>query len=173
MQEFWRTANPGIIKYPDPVLRRLAVPVKRISPGVQHLIDRMIKVLKQAGGLGLAAPQVGVSERVVLVAPLDQPIIALVNPELVMLSDATAEGQEGCLSIPRLYGDVVRSIDVEIRGMNRKGKIVTHALTGMAARVAQHEVDHLDGILFTDKAISESLHWHAPGDDDDDEEYVE
>lgn len=170
MVEFWKTANPGVVKYPDPVLRRPTVPVRRISPGVQALIDRMMRIMKNANGLGLAAPQVGVSERVIILAPLEESPIAVINPEIVSTGGGQVMGQEGCLSIPRLYGDVMRYVDVELKGLNRKGKPIHLKLTGMGARIAQHEVDHLDGVLFTDKVDAKTLHWSMPGSDDDEDQ---
>lgn len=166
--EFYASANPGVVKYPDPVLRAVAEPVKRISPGVQDLIRRMITILRRANGLGLAAPQVGVGERVILVAPTGEDIQVLINPEVVSESGAIL-GQEGCLSIPGLYGDVQRAAEAEVRALNRKGKQVHLKLSGMPARIALHEIDHLNGILFTDRAVASSLHWHIPEEDEDEE----
>lgn len=166
--DFYASANPGVVKYPDPVLRAVAEPVKRISPDVQDLIRRMITILKRANGLGLAAPQVGVSERVILVAPVGEDIHVLINPEVVSESGAIL-GQEGCLSLPGLYGDVERAAEAEVRALNRKGKPVHLKLSGMPARIALHEIDHLNGILFTDRAVASSLHWHIPEDDEGEE----
>jgi peptide deformylase len=167
MAEYWETANPGVVKYPAPVLREQSRPVRRVSPGVQALIDRMLKVMRDSEGLGFAAPQVGKLERVIIVASVDHKAIPLVNPEIVSRSDETITGQEGCLSLPGLYGDVERHETVEVRGLDRKGRAVRLTLSGMAARVAQHEIDHLDGVLFTDRAVASTLHWQIPTEDDE------
>jgi peptide deformylase len=121
----------------------------------------MKEVAKLAHGIGLAAPQVGVSARVIIASIGESRMTTLINPR-ILRSDGAVWGEEGCLSIPGLYGDVERAIVVEVEAMDIEGKPVKYLLEGMAARVVQHEIDHLDGVLFIDKVDLESLHWAWP-----------
>jgi peptide deformylase len=122
----------------------------------------MVETVRQAPGVGLAAPQVGVGLRVVVVeTPADAEgdgapggLFTLANPEIVWADEAVEEAQEACLSVPDLYGDVPRHVAVRVRGLNAAGKPVDIAASGFVARVFQHELDHLDGRLFTDRVIS-------------------
>lgn len=131
------------------ILRRRAKPAGRVSRQVQQLIDDMLATMKAAHGLGLAAPQVGEGLRVV-VAQVEDRTVALVDPEIV-----EAEGEEiaseACLSIPGVVGDVPRATAIRVRGRTRRGRRVTVAAEGLLARVLQHEIDHLDGVLFVDR----------------------
>ncbi len=131
------------------ILRRRAQPVRAVTRDVQVLIDRMFATMRDARGLGLAAPQVGVSRRV-LVAEVENNRIALADPEVVR-RDGEQVATEACLSIPGLLGDVPRAARVVVRGRNRRNRVVTIEAEGLLARVLQHEIDHLDGILFTDR----------------------
>lgn len=151
-----------VIKIPADVLRQTCAPVTEIGAEEVKLIDRMTKAMQLANGIGLAAPQMGVPQRVILIAPGDTKPIALINPEIVERSDEEVSGQEGCLSIPGLYGNVMRATRVVVEANDAKGKPVAYELEGLAARVAQHEIDHLDGILFIDKVDIASLHWMHP-----------
>jgi peptide deformylase len=148
-----------IVTTPDPVLRRKAHKVTSFDKDLQTLIDDMIETMRQAPGVGLAAPQVGVSQRVIVVeygneeddeAP--KKLYALVNPEIVSGSEDMIEGTEACLSIPRIQGDVERHEKLVVKGFNRQGKQVKLKLSGWMARIFQHEIDHLEGVLFTDRA---------------------
>jgi peptide deformylase len=150
-----------VVKIPSPILRGKALPVDKVAQKTQILLDRMAKVLKQANGIGLAAPQVGRLSRVILIAPEDMKPTALINPVIVR-TEGEDTAQEGCLSIPGLYGDVVRARYVEVEALDRRGRPLTFELEGLPARVVQHEIDHLDGILFIDKVIPETLHWQDP-----------
>lgn len=150
-----------IVKYPAEVLRQAASPVERVNKKVRELIEKMTKAMRQANGIGLAAPQLGVSQRVIVIAPEGMRVTALINPTVVW-SDGEAVGQEGCLSLPGLYGDVKRQARVEVRALDPYGKPITLKLEGMPARVVQHEIDHLDGVLFIDKADPATLHWSWP-----------
>jgi peptide deformylase len=149
-----------IVTLPDPVLRRKAKPVTRFEPALQTLIDDMIETMRQAPGVGLAAPQVGVSERVIVVEyPEDdsleeapKKLFVVVNPELKQLSEETEPGIEGCLSIPGLQGEVERSLSLVVRGLTRHGQPVKIKAQGWLARIFQHEYDHLEGVVFTDRA---------------------
>ena len=155
-----------VVKVPAEVLRSVAKPVDRISKKTQFLIDDMVRIMKMANGIGLAAPQVGVSSRVVIIAPDGNRPIPLINPEIIS-EQGEVIGQEGCLSIPGLYGDVRRSAQVVVRALDRKGKAIELELEGLASRIIQHEVDHLNGVLFTDKVDPATLHWRDPDADDE------
>lgn len=156
-----QNADRPVVKIPHPVLRQVATEVTEVSRKTDKLIDEMIRMMKKANGVGLAAPQAGVGKRVIVIAPMDMKPTPLINPVLVE-KEGEMVGQEGCLSIPGLYGDVVRFARVVVEAHDRKGKPVAYEMEGMAARVVQHEIDHLDGILFTDKVIAETLHWEHP-----------
>ncbi|MBA4394374.1 MAG: peptide deformylase [Desulfobacca sp.] len=143
-----------ICKYPDPVLLQKAVPIKDIDAAVQRLIQDMIDTMYLAPGIGLAANQVGKPIRLIVfdVSPKDQdrnPSVIL-NPEIV-----EAEGEqtleEGCLSVPEYYSDVKRSAKVVVRGLDAEGKPVEVCGEGILATVLQHEIDHLDGVLFIER----------------------
>jgi peptide deformylase len=153
----------SIVRAGDPVLRRVTAPVADpTAPQIAGLIRDMEASLAEAGGIGLAAPQIGVSERVILVSvpaasktddPEDGPLplTALINPELTPVGDEMALGMEGCLSIPGLRGDVPRWTRVRLTAVTPQGEPVDTVMTGMRARVLQHEVDHLNGILYLDR----------------------
>lgn len=157
-----RNAERPVWKVPDPVLRQVARPVERIDKKLLEFTDTMLRAMNMANGVGLAAPQMGKSIRVICVAPSGQRPLVLINPEIIESSEELEIGQEGCLSIPGLYGDVPRSRRVFVEANDRKGKPVAYEMEGMAARILQHEVDHLNGILFIDKADPGSLHWVDP-----------
>jgi peptide deformylase len=151
-----------IVTIPDPVLRRKARKVTEVDADVRKLINEMVESMREAPGVGLAAPQVGVSSRVIVVEFGDEEdededapkkLYALINPEIVEASeDEKVMGIEGCLSIPRLVGEVERFQRITIKGQNRHGKSVKLKAEGWLARIFQHEIDHLDGILYTDRA---------------------
>jgi peptide deformylase len=131
------------------ILRRRAQPVRIVTRDVQALIDQMFATMRASRGLGLAAPQVGVGRRV-LVAEVEHHHVALVDPEIVR-QDGEHVATEACLSIPGLLGDVPRASHVVVRARNRRNRFVTIEADGLLARVLQHEIDHLNGILFTDR----------------------
>lgn len=136
-----------------PTLRRKTEPVPEVSAEVKTLTDNMYETMYEAEGIGLAAPQVGVLQQVLVmdVTPQDPsstPMV-LINPE-ILEADGQVSGEEGCLSIPGVAGDVKRAEHVCIRASDRDGQQVELTLSGIAARVAQHEIDHLQGILVTD-----------------------
>jgi len=158
----------GIVKYPDPVLRKRARPVSRLTPDVQALIEYMLTTMRRARGIGLAAPQVGVLMRVIVIEAPEKPLRVVINPQILERSTEQVVGMEGCLSLPGLYGDVKRSEWVVLRGLNRHGKPIRLQLKDIEARIAQHEVDHLEGILFTDRVIPETLHWDVPDEGEQD-----
>lgn len=160
-----RNAERPVVKIPDPVLREVAAPVTKVSKKTLALADEMIRVMKKANGIGLAAPQLGHLTRMIVIAPQGMKPTVLINPRITK-SDREFVGQEGCLSIPGLYGDVSRPFSVTVAALDRRGKDVTLELEGMPARVVQHEIDHLDGILFIDKVIVSTLHWMDPDGDE-------
>lgn len=146
-----------IVEYGNPVLRERARPVKQVTVRIRVLAERMLKTMKETNGIGLAAPQVGVSRRI-LVASLDHRDYVLINPEIVSM-----EGQqvdiEGCLSFPSLQGEVSRAQRIVVRALDRYGKPFETAAEGLLARVFQHEYDHLNGVLFIDRVDPSTLHW--------------
>jgi peptide deformylase len=150
-----------VVKIPNRLLRQRAAELPKITKKTQLLIDDMFRIMRSANGIGLAAPQIGILQRLIVVAPDGMKPTALINPTVV-LAEGEAVGEEGCLSIPGLYGDVTRPSKVEIRALDRKGRQVTLQVEGLKARVLQHEIDHLDGVLFIDKVDQKTLHWVNP-----------
>lgn len=150
-----------IVTIPDPILRRKARPVTDFGPDLQTLVDDMIETMRAAPGVGLAAPQVGVSERLIVVeypendevedAP--KKLFVVVNPEIRQRSPEKETAVEACLSIPGLQGEVERDLIITVRGQTRRGQPVKIKARGWLARIFQHEIDHLDGILYTDRAL--------------------
>ncbi|MBN1452233.1 MAG: peptide deformylase [Anaerolineales bacterium] len=155
-----------IVTLPEPVLRRKARPVTKFDETLQTLIDDMIDTMRDAPGVGLAAPQVGVSERVIVVEyaepeeveegeepkEVEPKLYVMVNPEIVKVSPETEVGVEGCLSIPMLVGEVERAQEIRIKGLNRRGQPMKLKVDGWLARIFQHEIDHINGVVFTDRA---------------------
>lgn len=150
-----------VVKYPSEVLRTPAKAVEKVTKKTRELIERMDKIIRRANGVGLAAPQIGVSERVIVIAPNGRKAMALVNPEVVR-GEGEIVGEEGCLSLPGLYGEVRRQAIVDVAAQDSEGKALKLRLEGLSARVVQHEIDHLDGVLFIDKVDLASLHWAWP-----------
>ena len=140
----------NIVVEGDPVLRKVCRPVGEITDRIQVLIDDMIETMNEAQGVGIAAPQVGVLRRIFIVDIGDGPIV-LINPEILEMS-GEQEDMEGCLSVPGKAGNVKRANYVKIKGLDREGNEVIHEGTELLARAFQHEYDHLDGILYIDKA---------------------
>ena len=148
-----------IKKLPDPVLRRKARKVTEFNKDIQVLIDDMIETMRAAPGVGLAAPQIGESIRLVVVEYGDDEdesvppkLYVLVNPEITHVSEETEEGIEACLSVVGLVGNVERYSALIIKALNRHGKPQRVKATGWLARIFQHELDHLDGVIYTDRA---------------------
>ena len=139
-----------ILNFDQPVLREKAKKVARVDTSIQRLIDDLAETMLAAPGAGLAAPQIGVPLRVCVVKGDDNQIWALVNPEIVK-HDGVQVGYEGCLSYPGWVGEVARYENVTVKGRNRRGKEVRIKSTGFTARAFQHELDHLDGVLFIDR----------------------
>ena len=160
------TTKRPVIKVPAPVLLQTAAPVERLSKKTGFLIDELMRVMKLANGVGLAAPQLGVLQRIIVVHPPDEKPHVLINPRITS-ADGSQTGTEGCLSIPGLYGDVERFDTIEVEALDRKGREFVFELEGLPARIVQHEIDHLDGILFTDRVDPATLHWKDPDGDDE------
>jgi peptide deformylase len=148
-----------ILTSEHPVLRQKAKKVKKIDAALQKLIDDMIETMEAAPGQGLAAPQIGVSLRVIVIDALpgedeekeEEPVkLQLVNPEILERRGEVI-GEEGCLSIPGFVGNVKRAEFITVKALNRKGKEVKLKASHNLARVIQHEIDHIDGILYTDR----------------------
>jgi peptide deformylase len=132
----------------DPILRQATTPVREVTEELGRLIDDMFDTMHHARGIGLAAPQVGRSERIAVVE-VEEDKLVLINPEVVE-REGRAKGEEGCLSIPDIYADVERPKTVTVRALDREGKPFEIEATGLLARCLQHEIDHLDGKLFLD-----------------------
>lgn len=140
-----------IVTVEDSVLRKTSRPVVKFDEKLWSLLDDMKDTLKKADGVGLAAVQVGILRRIVIVDVGDGNPVELINPEIVEQS-GEQEGQEGCLSLPGEWGIVSRPDFVKVRAQNRKGQWCMHKGEGLKARCFCHEIDHLDGIIFTDRA---------------------
>jgi peptide deformylase len=133
--------------------------VSDFGPDLQALVDDMVETMRQAPGVGLAAPQVGESSRLIVVEygedendEIPPKLYVMANPEITHPSQETVLGTEGCLSVPGIQGDVERLEAITVKGLNRHGRPMTVKAKGWLARIFQHEIDHLDGILFVDRA---------------------
>lgn len=135
----------------DEVLREDAIKVEKIDAEVIKLIDDMVDTMKNAGGVGLAAPQVGSNKRIFVIDVEDGIVRKVINPEFLEFSDEIVEHEEGCLSIPGVYKKVKRPARVKIKYQNEKGEEVIEEAEGLLSRAFQHENDHLNSILFVDK----------------------
>jgi peptide deformylase len=145
-----------IRQYPDPVLRMAARPVAAFDDDLRRLTGRMSQLMKEANGVGLAATQVGVLRRIFVFAPAEDEVAILVNPQIVSSGEDTDTDDEGCLSLQGVTVPVERPTTVRIEGHDELGKEVGFDLEGMAARIAQHELDHLDGKLILDRTTLEA-----------------
>ena len=136
----------------SPVLREHAKPVKTVDEDVRQLVEDLFETMRAAKGVGLAANQLGVARRVAVVdvGDEDPPPLALINPVIVERSEEEETAEEGCLSIPEIFGDVDRSAGIVVEALDLAGKPFRVEATGYKARAIQHEIDHLDGILFLD-----------------------
>ena len=160
-----------IVNVPDPVLRQKTKKIKKIDASLQKLIDDMIDTMHDAPGVGLAANQVGISLRVCVIHVPGEEVVTLINPEIVKRS-GTRECDEGCLSLPGYKGVVQRSEKVVVKGLNRDGRPVRYHASDLFAEAIEHEVDHLNGILYFDylKSMEELTPYSARDDDDEDHE---
>ncbi len=167
-----------IIFLPEPILRRKAKPVTKFDKDLQTLIDDMIETMRDAPGVGLAAPQINIPQQLAVVEyaegeddeeteedapPKPKKLYVLINPEIVKVSEEKITGIEGCLSIPGLVGEVERHVSIQVRALNRHGSPVKLKVSGWMARIFQHEIDHLNGVLYTDHAT----HVWKPAQDDE------
>lgn len=134
----------------NPLLRAKAAPVSQITKKTVKLVKDMHETMIAANGVGIAAPQIGVSERIFLMTLDNKKVLPMINPEILEFAEDREWGEEGCLSLPNQWGQVERSTGVVIRFTDLKGQTVTMKFTGFEAREIQHELDHLNGILFTD-----------------------
>jgi peptide deformylase len=158
-----------IVTLPEPVLRRKAKAVTKFDKDLQTTIDDMVETMRDAPGVGLAATQIGLSERLIVIEyyeheedevkaeenedeEVPKKVWAMLNPEIVKASEEKVMGIEGCLSIPSLVGEVERHAEIQVKGLNRHGKPMKVKAKGWLARIFQHEIDHLNGVLFTDRA---------------------
>lgn len=160
-----------IITPENPILLQEATEIAQIDAELQTLIDNMIETMRDKNGLGLAAPQVGISKRMAIIETLadydddDEPIensrqlYVIINPTIVWRSRKERDGVEGCLSIPGYLGEVTRPYAIRLKFTDRHGKRHRMSLNGWDARVFLHEIDHLDGILFTDKLTAPENYW--------------
>jgi peptide deformylase len=142
----------NILKYPDPKLHRVAAPVSAVDERIRRLVDDMLETMYAADGIGLAATQVDVHERVVVIdtsSERDDPRV-LINPELLASSDDWVEGEEGCLSVPQVYDKVPRHSRVTVRALGRDGQPYEFEAEGLLAVCVQHEMDHLMGKVFVE-----------------------
>lgn len=159
-------AQVPVLEYPHLILRRKAKKVNRIDRSIQRLADDLCDTLVSSGGVGLAANQIGVLRRVIAIqVPEDPEPTIYINPEIIH-REGRREVHEGCLSFPNLYGILNRSMWVKVKGMDRKSKIFRFRAEGLLAQAFEHEIDHLNGILFIDHvADHDSLYQHEPGQD--------
>ncbi len=157
-----------IVVYDDPMLRRSSRRVRHVTPAIEELVDDMLESMRAANGMGLAAIQVGVPQRVIVLevaeenededeaqdddreTPRPKRLYAVINPKIARKSRDTEEGIEGCLSVPGLVGEVERHLAVTVKGLDTEGHKVRIKADGLLARVFQHEIDHCDGVLFID-----------------------
>lgn len=148
-----------ITTFPEEVLRQKAEPVEIFDEDLAKLIDDMVDTMREAPGVGLAAPQIGISKRIIVIEFGDEEdetvpnqLYVMINPEIIKESNDKVPGIEGCLSVPGVVGNVDRSLAVTVRGQNVHGKPVKIRAQGWLARIFQHEIDHINGVLYTDRA---------------------
>jgi peptide deformylase len=147
-------AKLPIILLPDPILREVASPLERVDDDTRRLLNDMLETMYDAPGVGLAGPQVGIGRRILVMDPspreeAPEPL-ALINPEILEFGEERQVGEEGCLSIPEIFAEVERPAWVHVRYIDRDGKLAERRFEGRPAVILQHEVDHLNGVLFID-----------------------
>jgi peptide deformylase len=162
-----KPAMRKILLCTHPVLRRKAAAIKRVDRDIRRLLDEMVETMQAAPGLGLAAPQVGESIRCAVVATPDDGVRRLINPRIVR-REGEVVGPEGCLSLPTLQARVPRAREITIKALNERMRPDTFVAEGLYARAIQHELDHLNGVLFIDHAVDDTLAWQVPDDDAED-----
>ena len=169
-----------VVKFGDPVLKSRASPVPELGPEIRGEVERMIAIMRDALGVGLAATQVGILRRLLVfqAGGTDSEATALINPEVVWVSGEATIAEEGCLSLPRVSMDVERPLHATVTGLDVDGEEVRVEASGLEARVLQHEIDHLDGVLILDRAprdqrkgalraLREGTSYSPPVDDED------
>ncbi len=157
-----------IITVGDPRLRKRSRPVQKVTPEIRALINDMVETMDAANGVGLAAVQVGEMVRLIIVEtpededdPTSGKLFVVINPEIVKMGRETEVGAEGCLSVPGYVGEVERATEVVVRGMDRYGKPFHFRPRGFLARVFQHEIDHCNGVLYTDRLVAPDRIWEV------------
>jgi peptide deformylase len=150
-----------VVQADNPVLRQKSKKIKRFGQALQNLIDDMVETMHAVNGLGLAAPQIGVSQQVIVLQlpedeedPQSGKLYVLCNPEIVRTVGEEEESEEGCLSVPGFVGDVRRAAVVTVKGLDRHGKKIRIKAEGLLARAFQHEIDHINGTLYIDRVDS-------------------
>lgn len=138
-----------IVTYPNPVLKKKAEPVQEIDDEIRRILDEMADIMYQKDGVGLAAPQVGISKRIIVV-DIGEGLMQLINPEIARISGEEKKAEEGCLSFPGIHVEISRPEDVTVAGFNEKGERFELKAEGLWARAFQHEIDHLNGVLIID-----------------------
>ena len=163
----------------DPVLRKMAHKVNRFDDDLATLAQNMVETMRNSNGVGLAAPQVGITARAIVVeTPLDEDepgsgrLYAVTNPRIARASKEMVDGLKGCLSIPGYVGEVTRHAAVTVKGQNLEGRKVRFKAQSLVARVFQHEIDHLDGVLYIDKLTAPDRLWRV-GDGEEEEAEVQ
>lgn len=167
MLERREAALAHVVKFGDPVLKSKASPVRSFGPDLRSEVERMISIMQDGLGIGLAATQLGALRRLLVfqAGPESEPT-ALVNPEVEWLSEDMAVAEEGCLSLPRVSMDVERPLYARFSGRDVEGESIVIEAAGLEARVLQHEIDHLDGILFTDRVVDKNTLRYLPPQED-------
>ncbi|MBR0449302.1 MAG: peptide deformylase [Clostridia bacterium] len=145
-------AKLKIVKIGDPILRTVCRPVETITPRTLRLLDDMVETMRAADGVGLAAPQVGILRRIVVIETPEDGLIELINPKIIAFA-GEQRTEEGCLSVPGKFGVTVRPMHVTVRALNRNGETIEIKGSGLLAKAFCHEIDHLDGKLYVDCAI--------------------
>lgn len=146
--------NFDIVLHPDQKLKKVCVPVAEVTDQIRTIASRMLATMYGAPGIGLAAPQVGILKRIFVMDCAERDSLAkpkvIINPEIIWVSDQKSSYEEGCLSLPDFYGEVERPTEIAIKCLNEKGLMVEHHFDSLQATCVQHEIDHLNGILFID-----------------------
>ena len=143
----------AVRKFPDPFLRMRAEEVSEVDDGIHAVVEDMFDTMEDETGVGLAAPQIGISKRIIVVSIDEKGFehLALINPVITYSAEEQVTSEEGCLSVPGINADVIRPVRVTVQGVTRNGRTVEITASGMLARVLQHEIDHLNGVLFIDR----------------------
>jgi len=138
--------NKEIVKYPNPILKKRAEEIKDVSEDIKRLAEDMIETMISSRGIGLAGPQVGESKRIIIVRTESGPKV-FINPKIIKKSWSKEVRKEGCLSLPGSYLEIKRAKEIEVEALNENGQMIKMKVQGLTARIIQHEIDHLDGIL--------------------------